>query len=72
MAANYVKLTSNTMSALPVNKQAEVYSFAKYRRERSKKKATKKKKTTSVLDIIGLGESGHSDISINHDTYLYE
>jgi hypothetical protein len=71
MPANYIQMTSATMEALPDIKQAEVYDFATFLKIASKDDFQKKTKTGSVLNIIGLGKSGTSDISINHDKYLY-
>lgn len=72
MSANYIRLTADTMETLPPQKQAEVYDFATFLRTSSKSAARKKSKKGSVLNLIGLGKSGLSDISINHDKYLYD
>jgi hypothetical protein len=73
------------MSALPVKKQVEIYHFVKFMKIKSKplhnkfsksnpllKKNKRSLKRSSILGIIGLGSSGYSDISLHHDTYLYE
>ena len=72
MPANYIRLTLNTMGSLPPEKQVEVYDFAKYLREKTNKNVRKTTKKTSILKIIGIGKSNCSDISKNHDKYLYE
>lgn len=60
------------MATLPTEKQAEVYDFAKFLKKNTPTRIKKTKKKASILDLIGMGESGCSDISINHDKYLYE
>jgi hypothetical protein len=73
MRANYIKLTANTMETLPAEKQAEIYDFAKFVKEKTKNSTKKStRQNASILDIIGIGESGCSDISLNHDKYLYD
>lgn len=72
MPANYIQLTSDTMEMLPNQKQAEVYDFATFLKIGSKSNIRQKNKKGSVLNLIGLGRSGTSDISINHDKYLYD
>ncbi|OGJ90672.1 MAG: hypothetical protein A2350_00585 [Candidatus Raymondbacteria bacterium RifOxyB12_full_50_8] len=68
---NYPKMTADTMEMLPFEKQAEVYDFVTFLKTKSRIKAARNKKT-SLLNIIGLGRSNKSDISVNHDKYLYE
>jgi hypothetical protein len=73
------------MTALPTEKQVEVYDFAKFlkknfkpihknsfKKNLSNKKYIKSVNKSSILDIIGIGASGCSDISLHHDKYLYE
>lgn len=72
MSANYVRLTANTMEVLPEEKQAEVYNFAKFLKTKSKNNTKRSIKKISILDLIGIGESGYTDIALNHDKYLYE
>ena len=73
MSANYVKLTANTMTQLPEEKQLEVYDFVNFLRTSTKMIQPKKvSKKTSLLKLIGIGSSGKTDISLNHDKYLYE
>ena len=72
MSANYVRLTANTMEVLPEEKQAEVYDFAKFLKTTSKNNTKRTVKKTSVLELIGIEESGYTDIALNHDKYLYE
>jgi len=72
MSTDYIKLILNTMGALPPEKQIEVYDFATYLRDKNKKNVKKSIKKTSILKLIGIGDSGCSDISKNHDKYLYE
>ncbi|MFH0918899.1 MAG: hypothetical protein V1913_00940 [Fibrobacterota bacterium] len=71
MAANYLKMTSDTMEALPVEKQAEVYDFAAYLKTKSKTRTMRSRKS-SLLSLVGMGRSKHTDVSVNHDKYLYE
>ena len=72
MSTNYIKLTIDTMESLPAEKQVEVYDFAKYLKKRTKSTVRKITKKASILKLVGIGKSGCSDISVNHDTYLYE
>jgi hypothetical protein len=73
MPTNYVKMTAATMATLPAQKQAEVYDFAKFLRINAKDIAVNKSfKKASVLNLVGIGSSGKSDIALNHDKYLYE
>lgn len=72
MPANYVKLTIDTMSELPSEKQIEVYDFAKFLRTTTKKESQKKPRNNSILKLIGIGQSANGDIALNHDKYLFE
>ena len=75
MATDYVRLTSGAMEKLPVSRQAEVYDFVEFLKSRAPAKMhtlPKKKRTASVLDLIGTGASHVGDVSVNHDKYLYE
>jgi len=75
MSTNYVRLTSDAMHELPPSRQAEVYDFAKFLssyRKNAKSAFIPKKKTATVLDLIGTGASNVGDISVNHDKYLYD
>ena len=72
MHANYIKLTAHMMETLPTEKQVEVYDFVKFLKNKTKTQIKTNKKTTSIFDLFGLGESGCSDVSINHDSYLYD
>jgi len=72
MRANYIKLTVDTMETLPADKQVEVYDFAKFLKKKTKAATKRNQKKTSIFDLFGIGESGCSDISLNHDKYLYE
>lgn len=71
MSANYVRLTASAMETMPPQRQAEVYDFAKYVKERGKNAGVKRKRA-SVLTLIGIAESRMGDIAGNHDKYLYE
>ncbi|MBN1981175.1 MAG: DUF2281 domain-containing protein [Chitinivibrionales bacterium] len=72
MAYDYIRLTVNTMEALPAERQVEVYDFAKFLKEKTKTALKKSTKKSSILNLIGIGKSGCSDIALNHDKYLYE
>jgi cytochrome c len=72
MSYNYPKLTTSTMEKLPVDKQAEVYDFAEFLETKARKHQPHRAKKASFRDLVGLGRSGKSDISVNHDKYLYE
>jgi hypothetical protein len=73
MTPNYPQLVADTVSHLPITKQAEVYHFAKYMKNEIKTKTPKKTgKTTSVFDLFGTAHSKVTDASMNHDKYLYE
>jgi len=82
MPEDFVKLTSETLATLPRKKQEEVYDFARFlktasrgtapRRKAPSTTAAKRKNKDSILDLIGIAESGYTDISVNHDKYLYD
>lgn len=74
MAADYLKMTVDTLATLPPEKQEEVYDFAEFLKANSTTKTAAKQsnKKGSVLNIIGLGKSDVSDVAQNHDKYLYE
>jgi hypothetical protein len=72
MSIDYLKMTANTLATLPPAKQAEVYDFATYLKVRTSSITRKHVKKDSVLDLVGIGESGKNDIALNHDKYLYE
>jgi hypothetical protein len=73
MAADYLKMTIDTLATLPMEKQQEVYDFTQFLKASSKQNTTKAKRHKgSILNIIGLGKSGLGDISLNHDRYLYD
>lgn len=73
MAADYLKRTVDTLASLPLEKQEEVYDFARFLKETTPRPAAGGKvKKGSVLNIVGLGGSGARDIALNHDKYLYD
>ena len=73
MAADYLRMTAETLATLPLEKQEEVYDFAKFLKTSSASATGRKKeKKGSVLNLIGLGKSGVGDIALNHDKYLYD
>lgn len=73
MTPNYPQMVADTISELPITKQAEVYHFAEYIKKGLKSKHSKKPvKKTSVFDLFGTATSKVTDASINHDKYLYE
>ncbi len=72
MAYNYSQLTADTMEKLPADKQAEVYDFATFLEAKTQKHLPHRTKKSSLLDLVGIGRSGKSDNSVNHDKYLYE
>ena len=73
MTPNYPQMVADTISDLPITKQAEVYHFAEYMKNEIKTKTTRKTlKSTSVFDLFGTATSKVTDASINHDKYLYE
>lgn len=72
MPYNYPKLTTATMEKLPVEKQAEIYDFAAFLEKKERIRHPQRSKKASLMDLVGLGKSGKSDISANHDKYLYE
>lgn len=66
-------MVADTISELPITKQAEVYHFAKYMKNEVTSKHSKKPlKNVSVFDLFGTATSKVTDGSINHDKYLYE
>lgn len=72
MATSILKMTVDTMTSLPVDKQEEVYDFARFLKA-SARPATRKNHTNgSILGLVGIGASGKGDIAVNHDNYLYE
>ncbi len=73
MTPNYPQMVAETVSELPVAKQAEVYHFAKFMKNESKIKNTRKSpKGGSVFDLFGTAKSKVTDGAANHDKYLYE
>jgi hypothetical protein len=73
MTPNYPQMVADTVSELPVTKQAEVYHFAKFMKNETKSRSSKKKlKSASVFDLFGTATSKVTDAAINHDKYLYE
>jgi hypothetical protein len=73
MSENYPKLISHAVVELPVEKQAEVYDFARFLKAAATirvRKAARKK--ASILDLVGIGASKECDIALNHDKYLYD
>jgi len=72
MATSILKMTVDTMTSLPVEKQAEVYDFARFLKARTKPMIKKNDRSCSALGLIGIGKSGKGDIALNHDKYLYE
>ena len=73
MAIDYLKKTVDTLASLPLEKQEEVYDFAKFLKKTAAEPAAKGKgRKGSVLNIIGLGRSGVNDVALNHDKYLYD
>jgi len=73
MAFDYLKMTVDTLATLPLEKQVEVYDFAKFLKTTAVRPVIKKKtKKGSLLKIVGLGKSGAKDIALNHDKYLYD
>jgi hypothetical protein len=73
MTPNYPQLVADTVSELPVTRQAEVYHFAQFMKK-EKKIETKKKALagSSVFDLFGSATSKVTDASVKHDRYLYE
>lgn len=72
MAVDYLRMTADTLATLPLEKQEEVYDFARFLKTTAEQAATmRKKRKGSVLNIIGLGKSGLGDMALNHDKYLY-
>jgi hypothetical protein len=68
-----MRMTIDTIATLPLEKQVEVYDFAKFLKSSTNKTPAKKKTGKgSILNIIGLGKSGLGDLSVNHDKYLYD
>lgn len=72
MAYNYAKLTVDTMEKLSPEKQAEVYDFVSFLEAKTRKHRDHRAKKTSLLELVGFGRSGKTDVSVNHDKYLYE
>jgi hypothetical protein len=76
MDQNYPKLVADTVSELPITRQAEVYHFAQFIKstasQRSTHTARRSVKRQSVFDLFGTVKSTVTDGSINHDKYLYD
>ena len=73
MTPNYPQMVAETVSELPVTKQAEVYHFAKFMKSETKVKAARRPtKGASVFDLFGTATSKVTDGAANHDKYLYE
>ncbi len=73
MAANYLKMTVDTLATLPPGKQEEVYDFAEFLKLTSTQmRPPKNNRKSTVLEIISLGKSGIGDLAFNHDKYLYD
>ncbi len=73
MPPNYPQMVAETVSELPINKQVEVYHFAKFIKSETKIKNTgKSSKRASVFDLFGTATSRVIDGAANHDKYLYE
>ena len=72
MCANYIKQTANIMETLPVYKQSKVYDYAKLIKKKEQATTKRNQKKTAIFDLFSIGESGCSDISLNHDKYLYK
>ncbi|MBN1604799.1 MAG: hypothetical protein JW915_24530 [Chitinispirillaceae bacterium] len=72
MTIDYLKMTIDTLAALPREKQEEVYDFTQFLKASSKQTIKRKKRKSSILNIIGVGKSGLGDLSLNHDKYLYD
>jgi hypothetical protein len=72
MIPNYPQMVADTVSKLPINKQAEVYHFAKFMKSKTQVKSNRKPKKGSVFDLFGTATSKVTDGSVNHDKYLYE
>jgi hypothetical protein len=71
MASDYLRMTADTLATLPLEKQEEVYDFARFLKANTTHTATiEKKRKGSVLNIIGIGKSGVGDLALNHDKYL--
>ena len=71
MTPNYSQMVAETVSELPVTKQAEVYHFAKFMKSETKN-TRKPLKGASVFDLFGTATSKVTDGAANHDKYLYE
>jgi hypothetical protein len=72
MIPDYAKKLADTAATLPLEKQAELCDFAEFLKKTTETKTAKKSGKSSVLKLIGIGKSGVSDISRNHDKYLYD
>jgi hypothetical protein len=71
MSIDYAKLTQQTISVLPLDKQAAVYDFAAYLRQQNNAAGRKPRKATSILKLQGIGKSTVHDLAARHDHYLY-
>jgi hypothetical protein len=73
MAQNYVELTAEEMKDLPRTKQAEVYDFVQFLKARKTKgRRGTRRSNSALLNLIGMGRSDSTDVSVNHDKYLYD
>jgi hypothetical protein len=73
MTPDYAQLVADTVSELPITRQAEVYHFAEFIKKEVKPAMPKKASAEpSVFDLFGTAKSKVADASVNHDKYLYE
>ncbi len=73
MTPNFPQMVAETISELPVTRQAEVYHFAKFMKTETKiKNAGKVLRKASVFALFGTAISKVTDGAANHDKYLYE
>lgn len=74
MTPDYSRLVADTISELPVTRQAEIYHFVQFIKKETKIETPKKALATgsSVFDLFGTVISKVTDASVNHDRYLYE
>lgn len=73
MQPDYIELITHAVEGLPREEQAEVYDFVAFLKAKKTKTDGISKKTSSVFDLAGTGVNcKETDISINHDRYLYE
>ena len=73
MSFNYLKQTQEILATLPEEKQAQVLDFASFLKEKIKSHVSvrNKKKSGSILSLIGIGKSPMNDVALRHDFYLY-